>query len=61
MCERHFNGEDIEYTATGIEGLKLQALPSLNFPEKLLERRQLKRKLEEHCSETMTTQNSAKS
>ena len=34
MCERHFKGEDIECIATGIQVLKLQALPSLNFPEK---------------------------
>ena len=33
MCERHFKREDIECTATGIKVLKLQALPSLNFPE----------------------------
>ena len=56
LCERHFKGEDIECTATGIKVLKLQALPSLNFPEKSLEtpkveRRQLKRKSEEQCSE----------
>ena len=56
MCERHFKREDIECTVTGIKVLKLQALPSLNFPLKSLEtpkveRRQLKRKSEEQCSE----------
>ena len=58
MCERHFREEDVEYTATGIKVLKLQALPALNFPEKsletpnVIERRQVRRKLEEQCSVT---------
>ena len=71
MCERHFREEDVEYTATGIKVLKLQALPTLNFPEKsletpkVIERRQVRRKLEEQCNvtkkiSTTTTQNSAK-
>ena len=33
MCERHFREEDVEYTAIGIKVLRLQALPTLNFPE----------------------------
>ena len=51
VCERHFSPDDIELTKTGRKTLKLEALPTINLPNKSqetpkVERRELIRQSE---------------